>query len=305
MVQRDKQRDKGKAPVDHHHNMPRPLPRQVRPFPSETVNSYLRRLAAANRLSADALRSHIAGGQRRSIPLPIARLSVLTNLPEHTLRRALSGPAPVHDEQTGSTSGVPRWAGVAGPACRLCAFARGSTETVWCWKYPESVICLRHRRWVSSLSADDQPDLNGQPDIIRAHLRHLRLVRRLGRDAVAAGYAQAREVCEDWLARAWHLDGYQQRMAIFHGPGWGRAWTSATVAAAMYPQAVALARLLSSPYWQAQVRSGSSEPERFTHEVRRTAAPEYVWPRSIRPGDRLYHWVLETQSGALSFSVPR
>ena len=58
----------------------------------------------------------------------------------------------------------------AGRASRLCAFARGSTETVWCWKYPESVICLRHRRWVSSLSADDQPDLNGQPDIIRAHL---------------------------------------------------------------------------------------------------------------------------------------
>ena len=234
----------------------RPLPRQVRPFPSETVDSYLRRLAAANRLSADALRSHIAGGQRRSIPLPIARLSVLTNLPEHTLRRALSGPPSVHDEQTGNISGVPRRAGVAGPACQLCAFARGSTETVWCWKYPESVICLRHRRWASSLSADDQPDLNGQPDIIQAHLRHLRLVRRLGRDAVAAGYAQAREVCEDWLARAWHLDGYQQRMAIFHGPGWGRVWTSATVAAAMYPQAVALARLLSSPYWQAQVRSG-------------------------------------------------
>jgi hypothetical protein len=189
---------------------------------------------------------------------------------------------------------------------RLCAFARGSTETVWCWKHPESVICLRHRRWVSSLSADDQPDLNGQPDIIRAHRRHLRLVRRLGRDAVAAGYAQAREVCQDWLARAWHLDGYSQRMAIFHGPDWGRAWTSATVAAAMYPQAVALARLLSSPYWQAQVRTGDlSGQELFTHEVRRTAAPEYVWPRSIRPGDRLYHWVLETQSGELPRSLPR
>lgn len=95
-----------------------------------------------------------------------------------------------------------------------------------------------------------------------------------------------------------HVDGFRQRMAIFHGPRWGREWTDATVAAAMYPQAVALARLLSSPYWQAQVRSGDpSGPERFIHEVRRTAAPEYVWPRSLRPSDWLHHWILEVQAG--------
>jgi hypothetical protein len=53
----------------------RPLPRQVKPFPSETIHSYLRRLAAANRLDADALRSHITGEKRRSAPFPIPSLT--------------------------------------------------------------------------------------------------------------------------------------------------------------------------------------------------------------------------------------
>ena len=91
-------------------------------------------------------------------------------------------------------------------------------------------------------------------------------------------------------------------MAIFHGPDWGCAWTSSTVAAGMYPEAVALTRLLASPYWQAQVRSGDpSGPEWFTHEVRRTAAPDYVWPGSLRPADWLHHWILEVRSGELPY----
>jgi len=73
--------------------------------------------------------------------------------------------------------------------------AKGITEPVRCWKRPENVICLRHRRWIGATTVGDQPDFIVQPEILRVHKQHLRLVRRLGRDAVAVGYAFADHIC--------------------------------------------------------------------------------------------------------------
>ena len=44
---------------------------------------------------------------------------------------------------------------------------------------------------------------------------------------------------------------FSRRMRIFHGPGWLLPAAHPTIAAAAYPQVVALARLLISPYWRA------------------------------------------------------
>jgi TniQ len=273
-----------------------PLPRQVKPFPGETTASYLRRLALANRLDAEALRYDITGSRRRSGPFPAARLSVMTSLPERTLRCALPDLGLARGGQAQDRPGFTPGKGDHRPACRLCVLARGITETVWRWKQPENVICLRHCRWIDSWTSEDQPGLSAQPAILQAHRRHLRLIRRFGREVVALGRAYANDICQEWHSQRQHDEGFRQRMEIFHGPEWRLAPTAPTIAAAIYPQAVALTRLLTSPHWQAQARSHEPSGQgRFAREIGRTVAPGYVWPQAQRSTDPLYQWILETR----------
>lgn len=174
-----------------------------------------------------------------------------------------------------------------------CTLARGITETVRCWKQPENVICLRHGRWISPWTGEGQPDLSACPDILRAHRQHLRLVRRLGRDAVAIGYAYAEHICHHWHEQRQHDDAFRRRMHMFHGPDWAVARADPTVAAAAYPQQVALTRLMASPYWQAQARSDNLRgQELFVREIRRTVAPGYLWPLPHRSADPLHQWIV-------------
>lgn len=270
-----------------------PLPRQVKPFPRETLGSFISRLAQANRLDAKALRLYIVGHKGRGALFPAARLALATNLPESTLRHAIPDLIGGHPAQ-GLPSVTQRRRG-DGPPCRRCALARGITGSVQCWKPPENVICLRHRRWIEGWSCENQPDLSAQPDILQAHKRHLRLVRRFGRDAVARAYTAAYEICLRWHDQFSYYEGFQQRMRIFHGPE-GRALpaTHPSIAAAIYPQAVELTTLLASPYWQSQAAPGNEAGQRrLAEEARRRAAPGYPWPQPGRPRDPLCQWILD------------
>ena len=48
--------------------------------------------------------------------------------------------------------------------------------------------------------------------------------------------------------------------------------------AATYPQSVALARLLASPYWRERILGNDwAGHDEFTAELRRTVAPGYTW----------------------------
>jgi hypothetical protein len=81
-------------------------------------------------------------------------------------------------------------------------------------------------------------------------------------------------------------------MLAFHGPDWQAAPASPTVAAAIYPQAVALTRLLASPHWQAMSGPGPGDRRGlFIAELRRTVAPHYRWPPPYRPPDPLGTWI--------------
>ena len=153
-------------------------------------------------------------------------------------------------------SGLPQRRGDDGLACRLCVLARGITEPVRCWKRPENMVCLRHRLWIWPGHNDDQPDLSAQSAVLQAQRQHLRLVRRYGRDMVAMEFATADHICREWHERGRHDVGFRERMDIFHGPGWKIRPTDATVAAAIYPQAIALTRLLISPFWRSRQRPG-------------------------------------------------
>ena len=151
-----------------------PLPRPVSPYPDELLSSYLRRLSYANRLDPEALRRFAAGGSRERA-VSLHRLAIISGVPAATLQRAIG-------DLDGAKSrtfyvrqvSVHKW--MEGPVCQMCALARGAQQAVWCRKHPEQVVCLHHRRWIGSADTT-QLALDGQPDILRAHKQHLRLVR--------------------------------------------------------------------------------------------------------------------------------
>lgn len=120
------------------------------------------------------------------------------------------------------------------------------------------------------------------------------MVRRYGRDPVALEFATADHICREWHARGEHDVDFRERMNIFHGPGWEVRPTHATFAAAVYPQAVGLTRLLISPYWRSlSAPRNQVGLKRFAEEVRRTVAPGYVWPQPSRPADPLENLITE------------
>ena len=252
----------------------RPLPRRVAPVRDETIASYLPRLAAANRLDPGALRALLAESDRKDAPVPLARLAAVTGMTPLALAHAMPQLCTA-DELTSlhirhRPRARKRWAFVA---CRQCTAGRPVTR----WALHDDVVCSRHRRWIGE--EDQQPDLTGQPDILHAHRRHRWLIRRHGRDRVMRAFRDAQHICIGWRLDGIHDAGFEHRMEIFHGPGWeDRDFYDQTFDAATYPQSVALARLLASPYWRERIlHKDWPWHDEFVDEVRRTVAPDYIW----------------------------
>jgi hypothetical protein len=259
------------------------------------MSSYMDRLADANRLDTIALRRHVAGRKQARV-VPLDRLAIVTGVQVLTLERAIAdpsnaGPLRKYHAFDGNRS-IMICPLVSGLACRLCTAARGTAGPVTCWRPAEKVVCLRHRQWIGSAGAL-QPSLDRQPDVLKAHRQHLRLVRRFGRDEVTAAFTIADEICRHWHDGREHDEDFSRRLEIFHGPDWQVPPYAPTVAAAAYPQVVPLTRLLASPYWKSLAIDPSPKSEAvFGKEVRGTVAPAYLWPQHRESKDPLYRWLI-------------
>ena len=281
--------------------MLRPLPRLVAPFRDETITSYLHRLAGPNHIHLAGLRSWLAGSDRKDAPVPLGRLAAVTAMPCRSLACAmpqictpaeLSGlPLPILNRPRARD-------GWSFAACRPCVVGQPVTR----WALHDDVVCWRHCRWISK--DHDQPDLTGQPEILRAHRRHRWLIRRYGRDPVMRAVRDGQRICLGWRLDGLTAPGFERRMEIFCGPGWNDPdqWAPQAFDAAAYPQSVALARLLASPYWRQRILGNHwAGHDEFTAELRRTVAPGYTWdyrPRARwRRGrdDPLLEWRLHTR----------
>lgn len=279
--------------------MLRPLPRVAAPFRDETITSYLHRLAGPNRIDPAGLRSWLTRSGRTDAPVPLGRLAAVTGIscqplawamPQICTAAELSG-LDVRDRPRAR----PGWAFLA---CRACAAGQPVTR----WALHDEVICGRHRRWISTDHA--QPDLTRQPEILHAYQRHRRLIRRHGRDPVMRAFRDAQHICIGWRLNGLPDPGFSRRMEIFHGSSWDDPdeWAPCTWDAATYPQAVALARLLASPYWRERILGSHwAGHDEFTAELQRTVAPGYTW--DYRPSTRwrrgrddpLLEWRLHTR----------
>ena len=256
----------------------RPLPRFIAPFRDETINSYLARLATANRLAPAALRVLLASGNRNDAPVPLIRLAAVTGMPRAALAHAMPQICTADelaDLRIATPAPRPRRVVVR----HLPALHRGPPG--------DPVGAARRRRLRPPPPLDqqrpgtagpDRPagDPHRTPPPPAANPRH-------GRDTVMRAFRDARHICLGWRLDGIPDDGYGRRMEIFHGPGWRDRDDdeNQTSDAASYPQAVALTRLLASPYWRERSSANGARPEEFETELRRTVAPGYIW-RSTR-----------------------
>lgn len=282
---------------------PRTLPRQVRPFPGEILSSYLERLAHANRLDPQALRRYIAGG-KQSGNVPAHRLAAVSGARVVAVERAIANLDGFPLARTYYYRTIAIHPQVSAAACQMCAAMRGITQQVICWKPAERVICLRHRRWTGSDKNGLQSSLDRQPDILRAHTQHLRLIRRFGRDEVTMGFEIAAEICRQWREQREHDEEFSRRLSIFHGPDWRLSPSDPTVAAAAYPEVVGLARLLISPYWRSlAVAYSPQDCSLFQQEMRRTVAATYRWPQPSFSKDPLHRWIIGGNRRSVAYDV--
>jgi hypothetical protein len=259
----------------------RPLPRACAPLPGETIESFLRRLADANVMDPEYLRALAAGDDHKDALPRVPVLARLSGRPERTLLRALpelTPPGPVP-----APGGQLCWS--TGPGCRLCNAARGAAKPVRVWHAVEDVLCCRHLRWTAAsigYYSEKQPDLAGQPEILAARRSYRRMARAHGRETARSAYLTATWIIDEWRHAGFYdyarTDGFSRRMTKFLGPRWRVDLDFPLAAAARYPQAVALARLLASPYWVGlAVRDhvAAGRPDKEQRELVARAVREY------------------------------
>lgn len=255
----------------------RPLPRSVTPLHNETHNSYIERLAWANRMLPIELHEHLAdsSGPVRSgeIPLPRA-LAQLAGQPLERLLLALPDLATADLADTippGRDRLHPGWR--IQPGCRLCLLAK-NVRHARLWVPPGTTICPRHQRWTGAHG--QQFDISALPEITHAHRRHRRMIHRRGWQAAARAMDDATSICWAWWETNQHTKALNRRRSVLRGPAWPSGRSALTLAACGYPDIVALAELLAAPDLRSLAFTGDRRDyRRFVHHARERVASGY------------------------------
>ncbi|MEW2117886.1 hypothetical protein AB0945_22405 [Streptomyces sp. NPDC005474] len=183
-------RQRGPAPVTSLPFTPvllRPLPHTVTPFANETLNSYRRRLAAANQTEFRIMRNPSHWLQ---CPLnELERLELISGQPRTTLLWALPelrhhAPDVIPPPETFIVNHR--------LACDLCAWRSGSNGQpihVYIRGFHDNV-CIRHQRWLSYGHVNDSKQINVSqaPEIVRAQILLDQLERRRGASVLLECY---------------------------------------------------------------------------------------------------------------------
>lgn len=252
----------------------RPPPRTARPFPDETLDSYLWRLGRANGLNPAYFTDYVKGAGKRRPPFPPDAVIALSGQPARSMRYAILELCTPQELAVMHIAGRPRPDYARkGAACDRCALARSPGARVERWMRAEDVICPRHRRWTAG---DGQVDLAGHEAVIAAGELHRRVIRAQGRDAARRAFHRASEIVREWADRGAYKTRFEEQLRRFHGPGWSLHRRDPTLLASLYPPAVDLARLLADPAWTALALSPEGNAA-FVAEVRRTVEPAYEW----------------------------
>ncbi|MFJ5116168.1 TniQ family protein [Streptomyces sp. NPDC088551] len=272
----------------------RRLPHTVVPLHHETTDSYMSRLAAANRLTPRELHEYISDPDRiHPDPLPLLdALAGLSGYPAELLVRALPElRSPGHARSpvpTGQWHLDRGW--VIQAACRLCLASKNVTEPARCWVPITTKLCSRHRRWTDTHG--DQLDLRHLPEVPRAQHQHFRLVHRHGLTRVSLAFEEASNVCWGWWNSRKCRAARDHRMAVLSGPNWNVVnRDDLRIVVSTYPDIVALTSVFVSPTLRSLPFTGRpADLRRFIDEIRTRIAPGYRY-EDANSTDPLRRWM--------------
>jgi hypothetical protein len=258
----------------------RALPRTCRPAQDETTGSYLLRLATANRITGADLVDYLTTGRSRSIAkVSLGALATASGQPPAVLAYALPELRSQYPDSDGMAlrgRTLPGKPNTVRPACRRCTATHTSAERIDMWYRHEHNICLRHRLWIGPGAEHprDQVDLAAHSDVVRAQVRHWRLIRRHGHGIVHTAYRTARLTWETLTHRGWGLSHAIARdipqPPEFGHQNWPADSRDPVHVAAIYPEVITLTQLLVSEHWRPFAMSVSAaDQDRFRAEFQR------------------------------------
>nr|WP_329948742.1 helicase associated domain-containing protein [Streptomyces sp. BE303] len=185
-----------------------------------------------------------------------ARLSVLSQIPEESLRRALPAwaqeePRPLYAPGPTAmlTAGVDKVVGW-GPACPGCVAVRtGRRDGARVYLAPHRQVCGRHRYWSMAVPGTGGllVGLASQPEVVLAQRRHQRLLRGspIGQEA----FETARAVTAWWWSLGWPEETLWPARLEATRPAEEAAgrWRVLARDLVAYPETVTVAAVLADP----------------------------------------------------------
>ena len=275
-----------------------PFPRTVRLIPDETVTSFIARLAEANQLADRQLRRHLSPRHDATTKTAKTALTSLAQasgysprvlcyaLPELRSQYPARHNLHLHYRTRGARPNEIR------PACRRCMAAKGIYRQVEIWMRHDQNVCLRrrHRLWIGPgvSRTREQIDLIRVPEIVQAQRRHNALLRENNRQWAQQIYEEAALMNRRWDGSGHYRDLARQRYHTLAATV--RHRYNPAYHASLYPDTIALAGILISPYWhRLMISDDITDRERFYLEIRRRVFPDYV--PANRMHDHLVRWV--------------
>jgi hypothetical protein len=184
----------------------RALPVRVRPFPAETIGSFLSRLGHANSIPVPHL-LQLAGVQLNDVrsfspatddrlgwsEAAPGRIAVLAGRPLAGLQAAL--PALTGPAASGPSSSTSGRTGQLMRACPHCTATKNIDETVLLRGRPQDYLCLQHRLWHRGLN---NIDLAIVPEVVHAQRRHQHRMSCHQAGDIARAHHDAEEIIGAW-----------------------------------------------------------------------------------------------------------
>ena len=274
------------------------LPRPVRPLPNEVLAEYLARLAKANGISRARLEALLT----RRGPTTRAALAACVSMSDRALAFALPE-LRIAGDNDAYPELLQREVESVGPGCPLCASRHGRRISFpQVWSTHDNVVCVHHSMWLNGTAFRVDPTRPivkivgaSRADILLAHRRHQRLIRQHGRPAILQSVTDAYDIVEQW--NYWRpLEAVGFRLVELQPDEAQRAAGTASRNAAMYPEIIRLATVLSDSAWRRRLlakdraRRGKAMLDLF-ELVLDGDAP-------YRAADPLYEWRLRQLAAA-------
>lgn len=252
------------------------LPIAVPLVRAESHSSLVTRLASANHVPIEDMRQLLAwspGGRAADL----SRMASLTGHPVEHVKQVLS-------------VRTPRRPCELRLACRRCMARRGIHQPVEIHTATHQYVCSCHRRWLAPVHAlgTQEYSLGGLPEVIAAHRRHLRLIRRHRRCGERL-FDDARHILFRWTERRDWPEHRESRLGRLGEDGYWLFEHHPLITLINYPETVALAELLAG--WSASPTEDIADVrDRLAAEVRRRLrigyAPYHGWDPLLRWADQ-------------------